>query len=101
MANGQNLTLEQFGGGFVKTVEGGIRRNGYAPVVQVVKAVGGVAHFLLQFLAPRTVDAGGVHDVAEGERRLNVDVLKKLEGSVDGYVVLHTIAPILNEVRLE
>ena len=101
VADGHNLIAEEFGQGFVETIERCVHRDAYVPVVEVVEAIGRIAHFALGLLVPTALHPAGIHDVAEGEVGRDVDILEQLERGIDGHAVLHTVAPVLHEVRLE
>ncbi|EJX09266.1 hypothetical protein EVA_02626 [gut metagenome] len=101
MADGLDLVAEDLLQRFVETVERRVHRYAYAPVIEVVEAVGRVAHLHLPLRIPVAFHTFGVHDVAEREVRRYVDVFEQLEGRVHRDAVLQTVAPVLDDVRFE
>ena len=85
MADGHNLLAEEFGQGFVEAIERCVHRDTYVPVVEVVEAIGRIAHFALGLLVPTALHPAGIHDVAEGEVGRDVDILEQLERGIDAH----------------
>ena len=83
-----------------ESVELGGCAHAHRPVVDVVKSVCSVALHGLRLLVPALLYAVGVHAVGEVDRRVDVNHIEEREVGVDRYVVLHTVAPVLYQVRL-
>ena len=94
VANGLDAIAEKAAEGFVETVEGGVGREGYVPVEEVVEAVDGVGALGAGGGVPRFALAREVGAAVEVEGGGEVDVLEELEGGFEGDAVLHAVAPL-------
>ena len=101
MADGLYLVAEDFARGQPETIDLCGCAQAHRPVVHIIEAVGGVCHLSLCGFVPRFHHFVGVHPVGEVERRVDIDVFQHREVGIDGNVVLHAVAPILDEVGFE
>ena len=86
----------------VKAVERRTHRERRTEVVQVIEAVSSVCiDDALLRLVPLLLHARGVPVGRIADRRRDLDIVKEVEGGGDRYRVLHTIAPVLDQIALE
>ena len=101
MADAVDFVAENFSRWNPEAIELRRCRNRQVPVIDIVQAINRVGHFLLRAFVPRAHDFRGVHAVGEVERGVDVQVVEQRERAADGDLVLHSVAPVLDEVRLE
>ena len=101
VAYGLYLLAAEPGQWRIEAIELCVGAEAHIEVEDVVEAVDGVALDGSSLLVPRLHDFVGIHAVGEGEVRADVDVLGHGEGCADGYLVAHTVAPVLDETALE
>ena len=101
MAEHHHFLAEKERQRLVEAVERRVGRNADVPIVEVVEAARGIAQLYLPHGVPRFGNAVRVHQISKRKVGRNVDVFKELEGRLNGYIVLHTVAPIFNQARFE
>ena len=97
--DGHDFITENFSTRGPETVELRIGRHTHPPIVHVVEAIRRVGLLHLSCHVPRAHHFVGIHPVGERERRIQTDELQHCETSAHWNTVLHTVAPILDEVR--
>ena len=80
-----------------ETINLGRETHAHVPVVHVVESVGGIANLFLGGCVPRLRNLVGIHAVGEVERWRHVQVLEERERGADRYLVLPSVAPVLDE----
>ena len=98
MADGLYLLTEQRR---IKTVKFGRGRYAHIIIIHVLESPDRVVHLTLVFFIPSFHDLVRVHAVGKRELGSNVDVIEQAERRTDGYVVAHTVTPVLNQIGLE
>ena len=101
MADSNNLAAEKLLPRFVESIECRVGTYGHIPIVEIVETIGGIGHFAQCGSIPVSHDAIGVHHIVERETRGDVDVFEELERGINRDAVMHTIAPVLDEVGME
>ena len=98
MADGLYLLTEQRR---IKTVKFGRGRYAHIIIIHVLESPDRVVHLPLVFFIPSFHDLMRIHAVGKPEFRRDIDIVEQTERRTDGYVMAHTVTPVLNQVGLE
>ena len=98
MADGLYLFTEQRR---IKTVKFGRGRYAHIIIIHVLESPDRVVHLTLVFFIPSFHDLMRIHAVGKPEFRRDIDIVEQTERRTDGYVMAHTVTPVLNQVGLE
>ena len=85
----------------IETIKFRIGTQRHTEVIDVVETLQCIALHPAILLIPRLHDLGGVHTVHKCKAGSNIDILEYRETGIDGYLVAHTVTPILHQTTLK
>ena len=101
MTHHLDLVAENLLVGLEKSIHFRVGRKTEVVVIDSVETVDGVVDDLIELLVVALHDLLSVPSLCIVELRSDVDVVEEIECGADGYVVLHTVSPVLDKAGLQ